>query len=394
MSLPTVYLPTELGKSLYRGHPWVYRNQVVGHACSVTPHLPSGAWVRVQCGTFQAYGLWDARSPIAVRIFAREGIPDAAWIAGRIGQAWQVREPLRQGRTTAYRWLYGEGDGIPGLVVDLYNDYAVVETYADSLAAILPWAVDGLQACTRLKGILLRRPEEAQAGAVQSLWGRLPPRDMVVEENGLRMRVNVFEGQKTGLFLDQRANRQYLEPWCAGRRVLNCFAYTGAFALYALRGGARQVVNVDVVPQAAEETRCNLELNGFDPDAHPFVVADCFALLEEIAARGERFDLIILDPPAMARARKSRHVALRAYARLNQAAMRCLPEGELLATASCTSQVSAQDFQHMLADAAARAGRRLLILHEAGQALDHPVPAHFPEGRYLKFVLGQVGSVL
>jgi 23S rRNA (cytosine1962-C5)-methyltransferase len=360
MSLPTIYLPTELNKPLQRGHPWVYRDQVPN-----APRLASGTWVRVQCGKFQAYGLWDAGSPIAVRIFSRQGVPDARWTEQRILEAWEGREPLRREGTTAYRWLYGEGDGIPGVVVDLYNDYAVTQTYADSLDALLPWVVEGLKACTRLKGILLRQAKE---GAVQALWGRMPQRAMIVEEHGLRMRVNVFEGQKTGLFLDHRANRQYLEPWCAGKRVLNCFAYTGAFALYAIRGGAKQVISADIVPQAAEETRRNLEINGFDPDEHPFVVADCFELLEEYASRGDWF--------------------------LNQAAMRCLPPGGLLATASCTSQVSPQAFCQMLADAAAQARRRLLILHEAGQAIDHPVPAHFPEGRYLKFVVGRIGEVL
>jgi 23S rRNA (cytosine1962-C5)-methyltransferase len=385
MSLPTIFLPAELNKPLQRGHPWAYRDQV-----SNAPRLASGTWVHVQCGKFQAYGLWDAGSPIAVRIFSRQGVPDARWIEQRVREAWEGREPLRREGTTAYRWLYGEGDGIPGVVVDLYNDYAVVQTYADSLDALLPWIVDGLKACTRLKGVLLRQAKE---GAVQALWGRLPQRAMIVEENGLRMRVNVFEGQKTGLFLDHRANRQYLEPWCAGKRVLNCFAYTGAFALYAIRGGAKQVISADIVPQAAEETRRNLEINGFDPDEHPFVVTDCFELLEEYASRGERFDLIVLDPPTLARSKKSQYVALRAYTRLNQAAMRCLPPGGLLATASCTSQVSPQAFRQMLADAAARARKRLLILHEAGQAIDHPVPAHFPEGRYLKFVVGRIGEV-
>ena len=134
MSLHTITLPNELNKPLQRGHPWVYRDQV-----SNAPRLASGTWVRVQCGKFQAYGLWDAGSPIAVRIFSRQGVPDARWIEQRVREAWEGRESLRREGTTAYRWLYGEGDGIPGVVVDLYNDYAVTQTYADSLDALLPW---------------------------------------------------------------------------------------------------------------------------------------------------------------------------------------------------------------------------------------------------------------
>lgn len=382
MAVPVVLVARELGKQLERGHPWVYRNRVTSDV-----HLQSGTWVQVQCGRFQAYGLWDAQSPIAVRIFSSQRVPDYAWFAGRIRSAWEIREPLRRAGITAYRWLYGEGDSVPGVVVDLYNDYAVVQTYADSLGAVLDWVVSGLRECAALKGIVLR------GDRVERLWGREPTRDLVVEENGLRFYVNLFAGQKTGLYLDQRENRHYLESWCAGKRVLNCFAYTGAFALYAVRGGCKQAISADIALPLAEETRRNLALNGFDADAHPFVVADCFELLDEYAAQGRQFDLIILDPPSLARSRQSRYAAQRAYVRLNEAALRCLPAGGILATASCTSQVSPQAFREALGDAAAQAGRRLLILHEAGQPIDHPVGAHFPEGRYLKFVLGQVQEV-
>jgi 23S rRNA (cytosine1962-C5)-methyltransferase len=281
----------------------------------------------------------------------------------------------------------GEGDGLPGLVVDLYGDYAVVETYADSLDVLLDWVVDGLRACAKLKGVLLRR------GSARVLWGHKPSRELIVQENGLRLRADLFSGQKTGLYLDQRENRRFLADWCAGLDVLNCFAYTGAFTLYAVRGGAARVVSVDITPQPIEEMRRNLSLNGFDPDAHPGVVADCFELLEAYASRGERFDLVILDPPSLARARQRRHAAMRAYVRLNRAAMNCVRKDGLLATASCTSQVSPGAFRDLLGDAAARAGKRLLVLHEAGQALDHPVAAHFAEGRYLKFVLGCVQEI-
>ena len=225
------------------------------------------------------------------------------------------------------------------------------------------------------------------------MWGRPPPCEAIVEENGLRLGVDLAVGQKTGLYLDHRDNRRYLEGWCRGKRVLNCFAYTGAFSAYALRGGAADVVSVDIAAQAVAQIERNLELNALAADRHTSVVADCFELLPQYAAQGRRFDLVILDPPSLAHARKSRHAALRAYLRLNRAAIRCLPSDGLLATASCTSQVEPDAFREVLADAAAQAGRRLLILHEAGHALDHPVPAHFPEGRYLKFVFGRIRAL-
>jgi len=386
VSLPVVYLPDGVGKQLRRGHPWVYRDRLPKKL-----DLSSGTWVQVRFGKSSAYGLWDARSPIAIRLFSQERTPDARWIRDRVQYAWHGRSALRElkgaSRTTAYRWLYGEGDGIPGLVADLYGDYAVIETYARSLDVLLEWVVDGLRSCTELKGILLRK------GGTRVLWGRSPPRDLVVQEHGIKLYVDLFAGQKTGLYLDHRENRRSLERWCGDRRILNCFAYTGAFSLYALRGGATSVVGIDISPQLGKVTRQNLALNGFAAGKHSFVTADCFELLNRYADQKRRFDMVILDPPPLARSKKSHHAALRAYGRLNQAAIRCLPPGGLLATASCTARVSPSAFRELLGDAAAKTRRRLNMLHEAGHPLDHPVPAHFPEGRYLKFVLGRVGEI-
>jgi 23S rRNA (cytosine1962-C5)-methyltransferase len=311
-------------------------------------------------------------------------MPDASWFAAQIRRAWEMRGPLRGAGTTAFRWVNGEGDGIPGVVVDFYDRYAVVETYADSLGSVLDWVIDGVRACVDLRAIVLR------GDGTRLLWGKRLPRDLIVAENGLRFHVDLQSGQKTGLYLDQRDNRRYLEQWCAGKRVLNCFAYTGAFTLYAVRGGARETTSVEIAPEALEAGRRNLALNGFTADEHSFSVADCFDLLPRYAEQGREFDIVILDPPSLARSKRRRQAALRAYARLNAAAMRCTAGDGLLASASCTSQVSPQAFREVLGDAAARARKRLLILHEAGHAIDHPVPAHFPEGRYLKFILGRV----
>ena len=385
MRVPVVNLPGELSKSLLRGHPWVYADRLPQRLDS-----PTGTWVQVRCGRFLGYGLYDVSSPIAVRVFARDGVPDANWVAQRVQAAWDIREPLRAEGTTAYRWVYGEGDGLPGVVVDLYNDYAVIETYADSLSVLFDWLVPALVQCTRLKGVLFRRTGDR----VRCLWGREPVRDLIVVENGLRLAANLVAGQKTGLFLDQRENRAFVERWCAGKTVLDCFAYTGAFSLYAVRGGAETVTSVDIAPSAVDGIRRNLALNGFDPDGHPSIVADCFELLREYASSDKRFDLVILDPPSLARSKKALHAALRAYARLNELAARCVAPGGLLATASCTSRVSPDAFRSMLGDAAAKARKRFLILHEAGHAIDHPVPAQFVEGRYLKFVLGRVMEVV
>ncbi len=394
MKLPDIILPPALKPRLAAGHPWVYRSQI-----DTPPALPSGAWVRIRCGGFSAYGLWDASSQIALRLFSPHHLPDAAWIRERVRRAWEVRAPLRAQQISAYRWIFGEADSLPGVTVDLYGPFAVLHTYCESVEALIPWLTEGLRATAPLRGIVLRRQARAQEhsadepgemGKIERLWGALPPRDLIVEEHGLRFHANLFVGQKTGLFLDHRENRRFLEGWCAGRTVLNCFSYTGAFSLYAARGGASAITSCDSAPASASEAADNFALNGFAPDSYEFLVEDCFGLLARFAREGRTFDLVILDPPSFAHSKKHLHAALRGYTRLHQLALRCVRPQGLLAAASCTSYVSPDLFKETLSQAAASLGKRLLILHEAGQPLDHPVPAHFPEGRYLKFVLGAV----
>lgn len=384
MKIPTIQLPLHLKKRLNEGHPWIYRDQLA-------PGLRygSGTWVRLECSGWQGYGLWDETSPIAIRVFSQERVPDAAFIAAQVQAAWELRASIRQGATTAYRVVFGEGDGLPGITVDLYDSYAVIATYADSVRTIVRWVVDALREIVSVAGIVERVPRgEAQDGdKVRVVWGDPPPRDLIIEEHGLKFRANLYVGQKTGLFLDHRENRHFLESWSYGKRVLNCFSYTGAFSVYAAWGGAGEIVSCDVAPAAAEDAGANFALNGFNPANYEFLVEDCFDLLERYVRAGRVFDLIVLDPPSFASSKRQIHAAIRAYTRLNQLALRCLAPDGLLASASCTSQVSPEMFRAMLADAAQQAGRRVQIIHDAGQPVDHPVPAHFPEGRYLKFVL-------
>ncbi len=381
----TLHLPASLRSRLSQGHPWVYRNQVPSRT-----DLPPGTWVQVQCGGFSAFGLWDDRSPIAVRIFSQRALPDAEWIAERVAEAWETREPVRATATTAYRWVYGESDGLPGIVTDLYGEFAAIRTYVESIEGLVPWVADALHAHAPLQGILWRRA----SGEAESFWGRLPPPDLAVEEHGLLFYADLFAGQKTGLYFDQRENRLALASWCRDQTVLDCFCYTGGFALYALRGGAASITACDAAAGAVEAAQRNMALNGFDAGQHTFLVQDCFELLEQLATKGRNFDVVILDPPSFARDRGSRHAAERAYVRLNELALHCVRPGGLLASASCTSQVSPQAFHQALAEAARRAGKRLLTLHDAGQPLDHPVPPHFPEARYLKFVMSRVLPLL
>ena len=390
MRLPIVAASPAIRRSLAQGHPWVYRNQIVPlKGREGTPRYSSGTWVRVLCGAFEGIGLWEAEGAIAVRLFATDRVPDDEWLSERVRAAYALRAPLRdwpaEGReTTAYRWVYGESDGLPGIVVDLYDRWAAVELYAAGLEALIDPLFAALRAAAPLQGIVLRRGgarEEARVGVAETAWGRPPSDDLIIRENGLSFYVNLLHGQKTGFFLDQRDNRASIAPWCRDADVLNAFSYTGAFGVYALRGGAVHVTNIDVAPASAPETRRNVALNGFAPSMCDTVVADCFDWLARAAREGRQFDVAIIDPPSLARDKSSRHAAIRAYARLNALAMQCVRPGGILATASCTGQVSPEMFREALATGAAQAGRRLLIVHEAGHALDHPVPAHLPEAR-------------
>ncbi|MEI7642709.1 MAG: class I SAM-dependent rRNA methyltransferase [Chloroflexales bacterium] len=404
MNTPEITVDSSLRARLQQGHPWVYRNHVSGGE-----QLRSGQWVRVRCGGWVAYGLWDARSAIAVRLFSRQAVPDADWISERVWEAWEARAAIRNGvpATSAYRWIYGEGDGLPGLVVDRYGDYAVIHTYAESLQTIVASVAAALRGCDpELRGVSLhQRPQDDEDGEVEPglqppasglrpLWGELPPDDLVIQEYGIYFRADLRHGQKTGLFLDQRENRRAVESLAGGLSVLNCFAYTGGFSLYALRGGAAEVTSVDIGRGLAEVAADNIALNRLPAGRHRFITEDCFSLLDGYVKAGRRFQMVILDPPSFARAKGSAYTALRAYMRLNALAMRCVEPGGMLVSSSCTSQVGSEAFRTMLSDAATAAQRRAQIVYDVGQPVDHPVPVSFPEGRYLKFIVARVLPVL
>ncbi|CAA9580369.1 MAG: Putative RNA methyltransferase Caur_2521 [uncultured Truepera sp.] len=374
----TLVLDRSLEPALKSGHPWVYRNHLPKHT------LSTGDWVRVRAGSAEAYGLFDAEGQIAVRLFG-SAPPQGNWVEKRVQDALDLRARVIGPETDAYRLLYGEGDFLPGITVDRYGRFAVLRRYSPGVDSLVSVVASSVGKALKLRGVASR-----DDGELRALWGDLPPPELTVRENGIRLLANLYDGQKTGLFLDHRDNRQTLSRFSAGARVLNLFSYTGAFSLYAVRGGAQHVTSVDVAPAAIGDAKRNFVLNGFDPEAHTFLSTDVFALLSDYAARKEQFGVVVLDPPSFARSKRSRFAALRAYTKLNAQALRCTQPGGLLATASCTSQVSPEDFRAVLGEAALSADVRVQVIHEAGHAPDHPVPASFPEGRYLKFLVARV----
>lgn len=386
VSPPIIELPPALLPRLSTGHPWVYRDHVPRGFSA-----PPGTWVNVRSGRFSAFALWDPDSPIALRVYSRTAVPDAALLEERVRAAISLRDATGvTGSASAYRLIAGEGDGLPGVVVDRYGPFAILLVDSRAVEPLVPGVVRALSSALRLQGIVRKirdRPDAAGGPRLEILSGRAPPPDLIVEEHGKRFLARLHEGQKTGLFLDQRDNRRTVESLASGRRVLNLFGYTGGFSVYAARGGATSVTTVDVAEGALGDARENFRLNGLDPDAHEFACADAFAHLAEAASRREVFDLVVSDPPSFARSRAHRDRAMQAYARLHAACLAVTAPGGLYAASSCTTQVGPDAFRETLATGARKAGRRLQIVHDAGHAADHPVLAGHPEGRYLKFMV-------
>jgi 23S rRNA (cytosine1962-C5)-methyltransferase len=383
-------LPEFLGPALAAGHPWIYRDHIP-RGC----HWPSGTFVPFTAGSFRGWGLWDEESAIALRVFSAGPEPCRELFRQRVAQASELRREFLPARTNAYRLLYGEGDFLPGVTVDVYDGFAAMVTYANALDSVVPWVVDALVACVPLRGIAIRRDSGDDApgtSRLETLWGEPPPANLTIEEYGWRFHADLEVGQKTGLFLDQRENRHFIESVSANRTVLNLFSYTGGFSVYAAGGGARRVTSVDIAKAAMARAEDNFRLNQMDPKVHQFVVADCYDYLRQQELEGRRFDLVISDPPSLARNRQQVHTARRAYVKLSALGISRVEVGGIYAGASCTAQISPEVFREILGEAAAQAGRRLQIVHEASHAPDHPIGAGHKEGRYLKFVVGRVLS--
>ncbi|HTP49839.1 MAG TPA: class I SAM-dependent rRNA methyltransferase [Anaeromyxobacteraceae bacterium] len=383
-------LRKDLARHLRAGHPWVFRKAVE----RAPRGLEAGSIVDVvEEGRFVARGYYDPHSAIAVRILTRdsaEAVDEAFW-RRRIRRALRLREELVRG-TSAYRLVHGESDGLPGVVLDRYGDYAVLKLYSAGLTPYRARIVEALrEEASGLAGVFGRdevpRDEEAVEPAPQGrvLWGAEPPERVEVDEHGMKLLVDVRRGQKTGLFLDQRENRRLVRELAPGRReALNLFGYTGGFSVAAALGGAGHVVTVDVDREAVALARDNFRANGLDAADHAFASDDAFDVLKRYRAQGRLFDLVVCDPPAFAKSQKAVEGAVAGYAALNRAALQVLAPGGLLVTASCSARVSAEQFYDAVKEAAFKARVDLQLVEERRQPPDHPVAPQFREGRYLK----------
>ncbi len=396
-------------------HPWVFS----GALKQIPEGIATGEPVELtdEAGNYLASGYFNSYSQIAVRVWDWEQAEvNQEFFSSRVRDAFELRlKFVLNKKTTACRIINGENDLLPGLIVDLYGDYAVVQFHNPGIERWKKEIVQALLEVVEPKGIFERsdvreRKKEGSFAPTQDdngkgvLFGKVPD-EIKILENGYAFQVNVKEGQKTGFFLDQRDKRQALEKYSKGKKVLNCFSYTGGFSVYALGGGAKKVVSVDSSEPALKTAKQNVLLNKLDEKKCEFILADVKEYLSDLVEtspnlssveerkrsprlhRGEvssPFDVIILDPPAFVKDRRKIHEGLHGYRKINEAALRILPKGGILVTCSCSAHISLQDFRFMLSEAAARAGRTVQIVETFTHGIDHPNLVAFTEGEYLK----------
>ena len=395
--MTTVYLKPHKEESLKRFHPWVFSGaiaKVVLDASHKASEPQEGELVCVRSAANEVLGVghWQIGS-IAVRIlaFGREELPAAFWNE-RIRAAYQVRNAIGLIRpdNNTFRLIHGEGDFLPGLIVDVYADTAVIQAHSVGMHVHRNEIAQALlDEVPQVKNVYYKSddtlPFKAPVEGEKTGW--LINDQMVNDsefwsiENGLEFRIDWLRGQKTGFFIDQRENRALVERYAKGKDVLNMFCYTGGFSVYAMRGKAKLVHSVDSSAKAIDLTRKNVELN-FPADArHQAFCEDAFKYLD---SNSQKYDLIILDPPAFAKHRAALHNALKGYTRLNVKGFEAIKQGGVLFTFSCSQVVTKEHFRNAVFTAAAQAGRKVRILHQLHQPADHPINIYHPEGEYLK----------
>ncbi|HTJ52273.1 MAG TPA: class I SAM-dependent rRNA methyltransferase [Cyclobacteriaceae bacterium] len=372
--------------SIQRFHPWVFSGAIQ----KINGEVSDGCWVAVtdHKNTTLGFGHYQNGS-IAIRILSFKEKPGINFWVDKIKNALQLRKDagFPSDKTNAFRLIHGEGDGLPGLIIDYYDGVAVMQAHSVGMHVDRQEIAEALKIALgeKLTSIYYKShstlPGKARdASADEYLYG-MSAVPHVIQENKNKFYVDWEGGQKTGFFLDQRENRRILGDFSKGKKVLNTFCYTGGFSVYALMADAALVHSVDASEKAIELTRRNLELNGFEPNIHKCFAVDTFEFLKE---KKDEYDVIILDPPAFAKHREARHQAVKGYQRLNSEAMRAIKPGGIIFTFSCSQVVDRQLFYDTIVSAAIQAGRDIKVLHHFCQPPDHPVSIFHPEGEYLK----------
>ena len=420
-SYPLLVLKKSKEKSILNQHPWIFSGAV-----QKLPKAQNGEIVAVQdaSGRILGYGFFDGNSQITCRIFEftrfhdknTEFVADEAYFHQKIKNAYNLRKDyLLTSSTNAYRLLNAEGDFFSGVIVDIYDDVASVQLLIKGTERIAEHIFSGIRAIgieyiylhikestKNIEG--LGQDKNSEQASIKQGWqlekeqneSDIPAMPIQILENNLKFKVDVVGGQKTGFFIDQRENRELVKRYSKNKSVLNCFGYTGGFSVYAIDGGAKNVVSVDISKEATEEANQNVSLN-FDSllqknTNHKSIAQDCFEYLKNLDSNKEeeQFDIIILDPPAFAKNKRSLPKASRGYINLNELGFKKVKSGGLVFTFSCSGSVSKDLFRKLIFTAAAEAGRKIRIVHQLTQPLDHPINIYHPEGEYLKGLVLQV----
>ncbi len=384
-NLPVVHVINGRQKKLLQGHPWVYGNEIE----RVEGEIVDGDLVTVVDfrGRYMGTGFYNSRSLITVRLLThrQEEITDEL-IAARVRAACDYRRFVMQREgTDSCRLIYGEADRLPGVIADRFGGVIVLQVLALGMERYTQVIADALIACEQPTCLLLNnddaiRIKEGMTCFTKVLHGELPG-ETIISENGVKLAVDVRGGQKTGYFLDQKDNHLFLRQFCRDARVLDCFSYIGGFALNAAMGGAREVTAVDISESAVELIRRNAALNGAQINA---VCANCFDFLRAQVKAGEKYDVVVLDPPAFTKAHANMANACRGYKEIALSAMRLLPAGGVLATHSCSYHMPEDVFVNTVLSAAQDLHRQVRVITLRRQDIDHPVLAGYPESHYLK----------
>lgn len=382
-------------KAVLQRHPWVFSGAIE----TIKGKPENGEIVRTidSKGGFLAYGFYNNQSRVALRLLEWEEavLIDEYWWRNRIGTAVNYRKTVLSAQTNACRLIFSEADFLPGLIVDKYEDHLSVQILTSGMEKVKAIWIDELQKLLQPKSIFDRsdatsRAHEGLDASFGLLYGETPPDFVSVLENGIRYEVSIAEGQKSGFYCDQRENRKLVAAHAQGKKVLDCFSYSGGFSLNALQNGASSVVSVDSSALAIETLQKNIRLNNFGDKNSIAIQSDVNKQLRKFREQEEKFDLIILDPPKYAPSRSALDRASRAYKDLNRLAMLLLNKGGLLATFSCSGAMDMPTFKQVLAWAALDAGKEVQFISQLGQPEDHPVRSSFPEGEYLKGLICRV----
>ena len=379
----TIILKQGRDHSIKRFHPWVFSGAIQ----STLGEVKDGDWVEVQDVKRSTLGFGHyQKGTITVRVILFGDVPPTLLVYQdkiKAAFAQRLETQVISEQTNAYRLVHGEGDGLPGLIIDMYHDVAIIQAHSTGMQQdrrIIAEAIKEVITASQhnLSAVYYKSLTEKSESEYLLGMAAVPH---VVLEHGNKFYVDWEEGQKTGFFLDQRENRKLLGEMAKGKTVLNTFCYTGGFSVFALQNSAQLVHSVDASDKAITLTRKNLSLNGFDPNTHECFTIDTFDFLKD---KKDIYDLIILDPPAFAKHKEARHQAMKGYQRLNAEAMRMIKSGGIIFTFSCSQVVDRQLFYDTIVSAAIQSGRQIKVLHRLSQPADHPVSLYHPEGEYLK----------